>query len=90
MSKVSAISGESGIPVGLSLAIQEQQARMWKLRSLLDAVCSALQNGNVEDEGAAVQGLIDYADEIHGSLDVGALKQRAEAIMEDDSGEKRP
>jgi hypothetical protein len=38
----------------------------------------------VEDFGAAISGLQDYADEIHMALDVGTITQRARSIDEEE------
>jgi hypothetical protein len=91
MSNVTPIRGTPtlpDLPLAFALAIQEQQDRVWRLRSLLETLCTAVMDGHsVDDEEAAIQGLIEYADE---ALDMGALKERAATIVKDEPGKKQP
>jgi len=69
------------IPASLREAIEEQQHRVWRLRSLLDCLQSALgANAGIEDLDAAIAGLVEYADRIHSDLDVQVLTERATTI----------
>lgn len=62
----------------VAAAIHEQQERVWRLRNLLDALRGAIIGGaNLEDEEAALDGLIEYADQIHLAMDAGPITERA-------------
>jgi hypothetical protein len=77
--KPKAIEGIT-LPESVKKAIEEQQARVWRLRNLIEYVRNASDSSDdVEDFGAALSGLQDYADATAMALDAGAIAQRAEA-----------
>jgi hypothetical protein len=44
---------------------------VWRLLRLLETLCTAAMDGDsVEDEEAAIRGLIEYADGVHEALDL--------------------
>jgi hypothetical protein len=60
---------------------EEQQARVWPLRNLIECARQAADSSeDVEDFGAAISGLQDYADDFHTMLDAGEIAKRANAI----------
>ena len=60
--------GAPSLPPYFGQAIQEQQSRVWRLRSLLDVLYTAVaNNASIDDEEAALSALIEYAEEIHDS-----------------------
>lgn len=62
----------------LQEAIDEQQTRVWRLRSLIECVSVVGDGGRgIDDPDAAIEGLVDYADAIHSALDFEALTKRA-------------
>lgn len=67
---------------GLTKATDEQQARVWRLRALIQCVHEAPRD-QIEDLDAAISGLADYAGAIHSALDAGVLGQRAQEIAEE-------
>jgi hypothetical protein len=74
---------EITLPDSVKKAIEEQQARVWRLRNLIECVRKAADSSDdVEDFGAAITGLQDYADDTAMALDAGAIAQRAIAIEE--------
>jgi len=76
MTNVTPINPE--LPVWIGKAVEEQQTKVWRLRSLLDVLREAVrEDHDVEDSGAAVDALVEYADQIHLALDESALKARA-------------
>jgi hypothetical protein len=72
------------LPESVKEAIEEQQTRVWRLRNLIECVRNAADSSDdIDDFGAAISGLQDYADETHLALDVGVIAKRAAAIQEE-------
>lgn len=66
-------------------AIEEQQARVWRLRNLVECVRNASDSSeDIEDFSAAINGLQDYAEDIHMTLDAGTIVERAQAIEKEE------
>jgi hypothetical protein len=65
-------------------AIEEQQARVWRLRNLIQCVRNVADAQDCEDFGAAISGLQDYANDTCSALDAGAIAERAQAIEEEE------
>jgi hypothetical protein len=77
-------STEGSLPEPVKQAIEEQQARVWRLRNLIACVRIVAESSeDVDDFGAAISGLQDYANETHMALDAGAIAERAAAIREE-------
>jgi hypothetical protein len=75
------------LPASLRQAIGEQQDRVWRLRNLIECVRNTADSSeDVEDFGAAITGLQDYADDTFYALDAGAVAERAHAIDEKFTG----
>ena len=67
-------------------AIEEQQARVGRLRGLIDCVREASGSENdLEDLSGAIGGLGDFADEIHSALDVEEIMKRARYFQEEEN-----
>jgi hypothetical protein len=78
---------EIKIHASLKTAIEEQQSRVWRLRNLIECVRQAADSSeDIEDFGAAISGLQDYADDIHMTLDAGEIGKRATSIEEERRG----
>jgi hypothetical protein len=81
---------EIALPESVKKAIEEQQARVWRLRNLIECVRNVAESSNeIDDFGAAISGLQDYAEDIHMALDAGEVSQRAEAIEREEQGAAR-
>ena len=98
MSTVTRIGGKSDkppaeLPPGFERAIEEQQSRVWRLRSLLGMALRA-EIGDaatiLADQEAVLEGLLEYADEVHLALDIALLKDRAAQIAQEEAKEKQP
>lgn len=67
-------------PEALQKALDEQQASLWRLRSLIQCVTEATVGGGgvpIDDPLAAMLGLVDFADMIHNQADPEAVLQCA-------------
>ncbi len=75
------------LPATIAKAVEQQQARLWSLRSLVDLVLVAVQNDgrieSVDDMEAALVGIIELADSVHEALDEQAIADRAAELAED-------
>lgn len=72
------------LPPAVVTAIEEQQTRVWRLRSLLDVFREAVIDGdNIDDKEAALDALIELADEVYKALDTESIASRA-AEFEDE------
>lgn len=81
-------AAKPGLRPSVMTAIEEQQTKVWRLRSLLDVLREAIREDHgVEDAGAAIDALVEYADQIHMALDVDTIKARA-AELEDEKRQK--
>jgi hypothetical protein len=86
MSKVKTKAAEEiTLRESVKAAIEEQQARVWRLRNLIECVRQAADSSDdVEDFGAAITGLQDYANDTYYALDAGIILQRAQMIEEEE------
>jgi hypothetical protein len=77
-------NAKGSLPEPVKQAIEEQQARVWRLRNLIECVRLAADSSDeIDDFGAAISGLQDYADDTCTALDAGAIAERAAAIREE-------
>jgi len=67
------------LPDRFKEAIGEQQSRLWRLKSLIECVGIDTEGSSnrCEDHSAALDGLADYANAIHGDLDATLVAERA-------------
>lgn len=73
-----------GMPSALREALEEQECRVWRLRSLLQCVGEATggeAGAQIDDPLSAVLGLVDLADAIHQSADPDTFLQRVAEIQ---------
>jgi hypothetical protein len=77
---------EITLPESVKKAIEEQQSRVWRLRNLIECVrIVADSSEDIDDFGAAITGLQNYADDTAMALDAGAIAQRAVAIEREEA-----
>ena len=77
-------AGKIALHPSVVTAIEEQQTRVWRLRSLMDATLKAIIAGSEpEDMDATLCALIDYADTVHLALDTEIIVARAVELEED-------
>jgi hypothetical protein len=75
---------KGSLPEHVQNAIAEQQARVWRLRNLIECVrLAADSQDEIDDFGAAISGLQDYADDTCTALDAGTIAERAASIKEE-------
>jgi hypothetical protein len=68
----------------LKQAVEEQQRRVHRLRSLIECFGEAIETGQCADSLAATGGLLDLADSIHLALDHTVLIQRAQELAREE------
>ncbi len=85
--KASKGTAQPTLPTSVKAAIEEQQHRVWRLHSLIECVRVVAESPeDIEDFGAAISGLKDYAHETFMALDTGAIVERAQAIEDEERG----
>jgi hypothetical protein len=77
------------LPIFVRDAVSEQQARVRRLRNLIECV-RYVDREQIDDYEAAISGLVDYADDIHLALDVGTVAERAETLRAESHGPRNP
>ena len=72
-------------PLDLLPAIEEQAAKAWQLRNLIQCVREVLgaATSPIEDSDAAMDGLVEFADEICMALQPDTLTRRAAELAGD-------
>ena len=64
------------LPPFIREAVEEQQRRVWALRSLIECYQKATEEGDCSDAFAAGDGLLELADSIHSALDQQKVAER--------------
>ena len=64
------------LPPFIREAVEEQQRRVWALRSLIECYREAIDAGQCSDAIAAGDGLVDLAGSIHSALDQQRVAER--------------